>query len=261
MKLRLTFLASIAVTMSLSSCLDDLFCVNGNGIAEVERRRVTSFTSIRNETSFDVIYKKADSTGLSIKAEQNILKYIETNVYDGCLEIETSPGSVCLDYNIKPVISISSPGLSGAFLAGSGEITADTLAGEIVTVTVSGSGNLSVKRITSDDSQIRLSGSGDLEIAEMLTRNADFTVSGSGNITVTGSSDTESLRISGSGNIQAGNFEVNTASVIISGSGNAYTNIEVYLYGLLSGSGNIYLTGDPEIDQKITGSGRIIKRK
>ncbi len=261
MKNRIIILTAGSLLLILTSCIDDLFCVNGNGIFEVERRRLTSFEQIQNSTSFEVVYKKADTLGASIKAEQNIMEYIETIVRDGCLEIRTKPGSICLDCTEQPIITVSSPNLKGATISGSGELSADTMAGETVTLKVSGSGNLTVQNAISNDSKLILSGSGSIDVTELFCQNADIHISGSGKINVGGSSENEHLRISGSGSIHSDEFPVQSAYIIISGSGNAFTNIETYLNGLISGSGNIYVKGDPEIDQTITGSGKIINHK
>jgi len=261
MKNRIIFLTAGLLLLILTSCVKDLFCVNGNGIIEVERRRLTSFDQIQNSTSFEVVYKKADTLGASIRAEQNIIEYIETHVHDGFLEIRTKPGSICLDCTEQPLITISSPNLKGATISGSGELSADTMAGETVTLKISGSGDLSVHQAICDDSQLTVSGSGSIAISELFCVNSDIQISGSGKITLNGDCETEHLRISGSGNIHAFNFTVQSANITISGSGDAYTNIETYLNGHISGSGNIHVIGDPNFDQIITGSGRIIKHK
>ena len=228
---------------------------------ETETLRVTSFDQIENSTSFDVLYRKADTLGIIISAEQNILNYIETNVYDNCLEIQTSPATICLDYREKPLITITSPSLKRVYVSGSGEFIGDELSGETVTVKASGSGDVSIDTVTGNNIDMILSGSGNIELKMAACSNYDCLLSGSGDAAISGDCDNAHLKITGSGNIYAGDLVTNTASVIISGSGNAFITIEDYLNGLISGSGNIYLRGDPEIDQTVTGSGRIIKYK
>jgi hypothetical protein len=261
MKNRIIIILTGIFIISLSSCLKDIFCVNGDGIVEIEKRRTTSFDKISNSTSFEIVYKKADTTGVSITAEQNIINHIETNVYDHCLKVNTSPGTRCLDYTIKPVITVASPALKQVEISGSGDFVADTISGDEIVLKITGSGDISAEHISGDVSLFTISGSGNIDISNFICPNTDILITGSGNATVRGEGEESHLRITGSGNIYSGGFQVKTASVIISGSGNAYADIEVYLNGLLSGSGNIYLKGNPEIDQTVTGSGRIIKHK
>jgi hypothetical protein len=261
MKNKYLLFPGIIIFLLMTSCLKSLLCVRGDGIIETETRRVTSFDQIENSTSFDVVYRKADTLGISITAEQNILNYIETNVYDNSLEIRTSPGSICLDYTEKPVLTITSPSLKKIISSGSGTFLADTLSGDALTLKSSGSGDISVQNMTGNSIDIVLSGSGDIDIEEASCSGSDFLISGSGNIDISGDCENSHIKITGSGNVHSSDFITTTASIIISGSGNAYTTIEEYLNGLISGSGNIYVRGDPEIDQTVTGSGRIIKTK
>lgn len=245
----------------MTSCLKSLLCVRGDGIIQVETRRVTSFARIENSTSFNIIYRKADTLGISIRAEQNIMNYIETNVYDNCLEIRTSPGSICLDYTEKPIVTITSPSLNQIINSGSGAFLADTLSVENISLKLSGSGDISVQNATGNSIEIILSGSGNIKIEEAVCSISDFLISGSGNAYISGDCENGHLKITGSGNIYSYDFITNSTSIIISGSGDIYTTVEDYLNGLISGSGNIYVRGDPKIDQTVTGSGRIIKTK
>jgi hypothetical protein len=261
MKNKHIFLVGIILLLSMTSCLKSLLCVRGDGIIEVETHRVTSFNQIENSTSFDIIYRKADTLGISIRAEQNILDYIETNVYDNCLEIRTSPGSICLDYTEKPVITVTSPSLKKIINSGSGAFLANTLSGENIALKLSGSGDISVQNATGNSIGIILSGSGNIKIEEAFCSISDLLISGSGDIYISGESENGHLKITGSGKIYSYDFITSSNSVIISGSGNVYTTVEDYLNALISGSGNIYVRGDPKIDQTVTGSGRIIKTK
>jgi hypothetical protein len=261
MKNKYILLPGIILLLIMTSCLKSLLCIRGDGIIEVETRRVTSFNQIENSTSFDIIYRNADTLGISISAEQNILDYIETNVYDNCLEIRTSPGSICLDYTERPVITVTSPSLKKVINSGSGEFLAGRMSGETVYIKLSGSGDISVENIIGNNIDLTLSGSGDIEIKESSCSNSDCLLSGSGNISINGDCEDAHLKITGSGNIYSSDFVTNSASIIISGSGSAFTTIEEYLNGLISGSGNIYVSGNPDIVQTVTGSGRIIKRK
>jgi hypothetical protein len=261
MKPKIIFLLAGIFLITCNSCLKDILCVEGDRNPVLETRRVSSFDQIENSTSFDVIYKQADTFGILISAEQNIIHYIETNVYDECLEIRTSPATICLDYHEQPVVMVSSPLLKKAVNSGSGSFIADKMTGETVLLKNSGSGDMSAEQVECDDLETTLSGSGDIDIQMLVCLNTDIFISGSGNVSVTGDCETSHLKITGSGNLYASYLTTNTASVIISGSGSTYTNVSEYLNGQISGSGNIYVKGDPEIEQTISGSGRIIKVK
>jgi hypothetical protein len=65
----LAFLAAIA-----SSCIMIGNCVDGNGNTTTEERTVANFTSVSNETSFEVIYRRSDVVSVTVEAESNTLR-------------------------------------------------------------------------------------------------------------------------------------------------------------------------------------------
>lgn len=262
MKKRYTIIITgLLLFITATSCLKSLICVNGNGKTVTETRRSQSFTSIENTTSFEVIYRKADTFGISIEAESNIIDYIETNTDGENLEISTLPGTVCLNYSVRPIIRISSPDLTEAYNSGSGDMIIDYLSGDEVFVRLTGSGDISIDRIDADHLDAGDTGSGNLKISEASCTTSDLKVSGSGDITISGDCGSAHLKSTGSGNVYGNNLYTVSTSAITTGSGSIYVRVEEYLNGLLSGSGNIYYRGNPEIDQTATGSGRIIRQK
>jgi hypothetical protein len=226
-----------------------------------ELRRTGEFNHLENTTAFDVIYKKADSISVSITAEENLLEYILTETRDNNLIIKTQPGTVCFDYTDRPVITVTSPNLRGATLTGSGNMIADEMSGEIVSIKLTGSGDLNTESVITGDLLATLTGSGNLKINGASCDNSDLLITGSGSIDLNGVSDSGEFKITGSGNINSSGFTLGTALITISGSGNAFTTVTSSLSGVLTGSGNIYVRGNPTITQTVTGSGRIIKYK
>lgn len=246
--------------LSVTSCIKDLLCINGNSDLQTESRDAEAFNAILNVTAVDVIYHKADSISITVTAESNLLPHIITRTSDGRLEIRTDPKNACLDYNVKPVITISSPELNNLELTGSGTITADSLSGSTVSVKLTGSGDIQSAYISAGDVSYLVTGSGNSSHHKVLCQNADFTITGSGDLNVQGSGTDAKMKITGSGDIKAGDFHVSSANDIISGSGNIITYVEDILTASITGSGNIYLSGNPQVSQTITGSGRIIKQ-
>lgn len=259
MKRNFLIILPVLTAMSLVSCIDDLVCIRGNGSADTERRRVSAFEKVENSTPFDVVFTKTDTSGISVTADGNIIDNIITETYGSTLEIKTSPRDACFNYTQRPVIQISSPGIKGISVSGSGNFVADHAEGGAVGIKLSGSGDITVQNVICSGLAIMLSGSGSITLDDVICADADIFISGSGNIAVSGGSDNSNLKISGSGNIHAGDFTTRSASVLISGSGDTYTNVTEMLAGMISGSGNIYLKGNPEIKVTISGSGRVIK--
>jgi hypothetical protein len=259
MKRKLFFVLSGFVMTLFTSCLDNILCIKGDGVIETERRRTAIFNRIEISTSFEIVYTKKDTAGISINADQNIIDYIVTETAGTTLEIKTSPRDVCFSYSQTPVITISSPDLNTVLISGSGSFLADEMEGDAVTVKLSGSGDINTEHIDCNELTVLLSGSGSITLNDIHCLNSDALISGSGNIYLSGVCENNHIKISGSGNLHTENFITGSASVIISGSGNAFTNIEEKLTGIISGSGNIYVKGDPVIEVTVSGSGRVIK--
>lgn len=261
MKNKIALSLSGLVLMSMTSCLEDFIFVKGNGHIETEQRITGTFSQVDNSTRFRVICRKADTTSVTVTADQNLLEHIVTEVSNHNLEIRTRPINVLLDYSERPVITVTSPLVSEVNLSGSGSIEADTLTGNSVSIKVSGSGKISVASVNCTNITTKISGSGDIDLPNLVCTRSDFSTSGSGTIVFKGRSDSEEIHISGSGKADGRNFVTNTASVSISGSGDVWCKVVEYLNASISGSGDIFLYGDPRIDQHRSGSGKIKKQE
>jgi len=261
MKSKLIILAIAVIIIPVTSCLEDLQIIRGNGIVETQTRRSGNFYKVENSTSIDVIYKKADTTGITIRADENIIGFIITETFDNTLEIKIRPNNTILHFNERPLIIITSPRLEAAYISGSGTLIADEISGNAVSLRMSGSGDISADQVTCTDLSVMLSGSGNINLKNSLTVNSDLFLSGSGTININGHGTSCHLKNSGSGRVYVENFILKIATATISGSGDVYMNVEDSLVGTISGSGNIYLKGNPEISQTVSGSGRIIKYK
>jgi hypothetical protein len=259
MKKKQVLIIVFTTILTLTSCFQSFLCINGNGKIAKEYRTTRSFNKLTNSTSIDVIFKVADTTGISIEADENLLDYIETEVNDNTLEISTRRGVNCLDFTGKGEIIVTAPSLAEFQLSGSGNYIGDKLSGNSVLVKLSGSGNITIDAISGDELEIRSSGSGDIQAKEIGCSSLEGRISGSGDINLKGIATDASFYTSGSGNNYSQNLLLKTAEITISGSGNIYTSIEDKLNAKISGSGNIYLKGDPLVYENLTGSGRIIK--
>jgi hypothetical protein len=257
MKTGYLFAAIILSSLTFSSC-EDIFCTRGNGMSETVTHRSMGFNSIENKTGIDVVYKKADTTSIVITADENLINEISTETNNNTLSIRTR-GNKCLDFNTRPLITITSPTLQKVYCSGSGSFIADEISGSDVNIKLTGSGEISAATINANNLTISLSGSGNISSPHCISSISDLFLSGSGKISLTGQGETSIINVSGSGDIRCENYTSATSDIRITGSGDVFTLTESSLTAFISGSGNIYLKGTPAIDKTITGSGRIIK--
>lgn len=216
--------------------------IRGDGNVKKETRQVANFTSLSSHGSIDVKINYGTSNSIQIEADGNLLPYIETNVENGQLNIQTKK-NVNLKSRSKMTVFVSMTKINGLQLSGSGNIL--------------GNGNFTGDGKT----EISLSGSGNINLSSGSFKNLDFSISGSGNINVKHGSAAEiTASVSGSGNIDCSNISADDVDVKISGSGNARVTVNKSLTANIMGSGNVFYKGTAtNISTKVAGSGKAIK--
>lgn len=210
--------------------------IDGNGHVVMQTRITNSFTGIENQGDFEVCYVRDSACFVEIEAEENLIPYVRTDVYNGVVRIDKHPNRR-LDPNYPIIIYVHAP--------------------EIISVEMSGSGRIYGDTIESNQCMVDLSGSGQINIP-IMTQSVNATISGSGSISLSGVAQHADLRISGSGDIHAYGMPVAECIARISGSGNIYTQVSSLLDVNISGSGNVYYTGSPSLTISILGSGQVI---
>jgi len=229
---------SIFFTLFLSVIL---ISVGAKALAqEKETRDVGSFSSISLSISADVYLTQGNETKVVIEAEQKILDLILTEVDGDNLKIKYPRGKWNIRSNKQINIFITTPGVEGLFLSGSGNIKAET-------------------QIKTESLDFSISGSGNIEIDDLVASDVEGHISGSGDINLSGSKTAESLEISisGSGDMFAETLKVNSVEIRISGSGTCKVFAVSELEASISGSGSVYYKGNPMVNARVSGSGKV----
>jgi hypothetical protein len=225
----------LITTILLGSCTKET--VFGDGPVVSDTRSVNNFTGIAMALPGQVNFKVDPVYKVEIRAQQNIINVIRTNVVNGVLDIDVSH-DVRLRNHEDIVINIQAPSADFFRLSGSGDIDA---IGDLVTnqlrLELSGSGSIDLQRATvADKINARISGSGNINVSA-------------------GSTKYEELRISGSGNMNLTEVMAEKAEVNISGSGDMRVNLSHSLIAHISGSGSVYYKGSPTVSTQVSGSG------
>ena len=214
---------------------DDIF-VEVNKDLLKESRKVPGFEAIASSGDFKVTVKPGDSYSVEVKAESNLLSYIETVVVDNTLKIRTR-GVHSLLQNYPIEVFINTPVLKGLFLSGSGTITTG--------------------HFISDEFSIVISGSGDID-TKINTGFMKAKISGSGNIFLEGDAKVGRFLISGSGKIKSYQTQQRNCEAVIFGSGSIYVNTLETIDARISGSGRVLYINHPIISKSIYGSGDVL---
>jgi hypothetical protein len=210
--------------------------VEGSGTPATEDRDVGSVTEVELAGVGNLVLVHGDVPGLTVRADDNILPLLESDISGKKLILRTRSG-----FDLQPktpiTYTLTVPKLTKLSITGSGGARAEQLSGDALAVNITGSGKATLAGVEYKSLTIRLTGSG--------------------NATVSGTAETVTTRISGSGEINAEGLKVKTAEVRVSGSGNARVWATDHLKVRVSGSGNIHYKGDPQLEQKVSGSGRV----
>lgn len=214
--------------------------IKGDGTVITINRNVNEFDKIGIAGSFDVTLIKGNEGEISIKADENLMNYIITEIKDNTLKLRTKKG-----YQLKPSstikITVTFNSFDALSLAGSGNVNSnDILNSTNLKLSVAGSGNLNL---------------------QAKANNLSANIAGSGNINLNGFCSNFKTSIAGSGNLNAFDLKADVVKVSVTGSGNAKVNALKEISATTAGSGDIIYKGNPIIEKsKAVGSGNIKKK-
>jgi len=236
-KLFLSTAILLLVTMQMQSQWFFGATVKGNGIMKKEIRKVGSYDKISVAGDFNVTLVHGKEGDLNIKIEENLLKYLITEVNDNKLTIRWKKGeNISTRKGVHIVVPFTD--IDEVNLFGSGDVLCDDV-------------------IKSAHFKTLLTGSGDI-ILNIDVKTVDAKITGSGNIELLGETTDINILVTGSGGVQSYKLDAKNADAKITGSGDIGVNVSDNLKAKITGSGDITYTGNPENqDFKITGSGDI----
>ena len=221
-KLHLNLMLGLtAICLStLSSCEFD--CVKGSGHQVSETNKVADFNKIKISGDFVVNLKQDSSLNVTLTADDNLLKYIKTEVDDNTLEIKTRR-SICSGGRF--VINIGIRNLEKLASSGAVEIDGDG-------------------KITTGDLDIDLSGASkvnlNLNAANVTTRG-----SGATELDLTGQASSHHVKMSGVGKVYAYDFVVGDYEISTTGAGDCQINVLHSLRVHSTGASDVKYKGNP----------------
>ncbi|WP_229262863.1 head GIN domain-containing protein [Duganella radicis] len=210
--------------------------VQGSGKIVRQTREIGHFSALSVGVNGDVEIRLGSTEGISVETDDNLQPLIETVVENGTLRVRPVKNSLKLDTRTMKII-VQARTLERLSIGGSGNVSADRLKGENLTIDVGGSGSIHVGQLESESAAIALGGSGSLKAA--------------------GNTERLQVSIGGSGRVQLGQLQARDAVVSIGGSGQATVWAKKSLNLSVAGSGDINYYGDPQISKSIMGSGTI----
>ena len=189
--------------------------IRGNGHIKSEERSLVSFVNLDAGGAFEIEWQNG-SPALRITTDENLLRYVESNVSDDTLHLRTR-GHVWPSHGIKVVIS--SPTRAGGKIRGAVKLIVKQLSGPIfaleakgasrvsldgsvdrLLVDMTGASQLTAAGLQAKTAEISTTGAGDAEVAvsDMLK----VAITGAGKVTYSGNPPTIKKQITGAGSIR-----------------------------------------------------------
>jgi hypothetical protein len=212
--------------------------IRGSGNVISETRKVSGFYSINVEYPAEVLITQGKVESVKIKAEDNLVSDLQTQVKNGALEIFYKKTNDKHVNPTKPVIIT---------------ITVKDLA----EVNFSSAGELTINGLKTDNLDVALNGAGNLVLNNINVKKFSVDLSGAGNMAASGTSDTLDVNISGFGDFDGADLHGKTANVNISGAGNATVWVDDELDTEISGAGSVNYYGLADVTKQINGIGSV----
>ena len=164
--------------------------------------------------SNNVVIRAGEKQSVVVRADDNLLDRVTTEVQSGTLVIANVPGSFTTKSPMSVVVTV--PTLNALTLTGSGNVVVDGIEAESLEVALPGSGTLTGSGAATR-LDVTVSGSGIVQFARLVANDVRAVVSGSGSIFITATKSLDAA-VSGSGAIlYAGSPQDVTKSVTGSG--------------------------------------------
>ena len=235
----------LALSLGLSACGEIRFGDDDKGVAGTDVSAsgetltrsypLTGFTGVVAAGPDSIIVRRGAAFSVTATGDKALLDRLVLSIDGDKLEIRRQS-----DFSWSgdgATLTVTLPVLTSLAIAGSGDVTADTLTGESADVVVAGSGDATVTGIAA--------------------RKLELNIAGSGSITASGTATEVESAIAGSGDISAPALTATTADISIIGSGGVTMTVTGTADVSTAGSGDVTLTGGATCTSSEMGSGEV----
>lgn len=229
-------LPAIALGTSLAGCayiIDDLNEVEGVALAELDTGGDAP-THIRLNGPDDIIITTGETWSVTVEGDSGATEALRFDLDGDRLAIARD--SDVFDGRDRATIRITMPTPSELTIAGSGSITAESMA---------------------SNAMIDIKGSGDISIGSISANELGVDIKGSGGVSASGTAKRLEIDIKGRGDVALEELKADDAEIDIKGSGNVRFASDGTVRADIKGSGDIVVTGDAVCSMDKKGSGSL----
>ncbi len=207
---------------------------SGNGVAET--RDIGRFSGVSLSGIGNVTVSLGEKPSLEVRAPENVRRSLQITVEHDTLMLRTKRGAR-LPRGSRVSYRVVTPSLERLAVSGAGDIRAEKLEGDGVTLSSSGAGSLYVQDVQADELEADLTGAGDMQLS--------------------GKVGEQKVTVSGAGSYQACALESEDAEIDVSGAGDAFVQATDILDVTVSGASDVRYRGDAEVSSSVSGSGSV----
>jgi hypothetical protein len=227
----------IAASAATSACGHS----QGTGATVSRNYQIGNFQAIEVAGPYQVDVRTGGNPGVSAEGSEKLLERTFVEVRGDKLVIRPEEhGWFHFGWSSrgKAHFTVTVPQLSGAAIAGSGDINVDKVQGNRFEGSVAGSGGLNVTNMDVQSLKLSIAGSGGVKAGTGKAQSAEYEIAGSGDVDA-GAVQTQQAKVSiaGSGNVRA--HSSGTADVSVMGSGDVDVSGGAKCTVSKAGSGNV----------------------
>lgn len=230
-------LAPVLAAAALAGC--HAHGEEGGGATVSRNYNVGDFQQIEVAGPYDVEVRTGSKVSVAAQGSEKLLERTEVKVEDGKLVIRPEHRGGWFHWGWSTHgdahFIVTVPQLTGAEIAGSGDIRVDKVAGQDFTGTVAGSGSI--------------------DLASLAVQQLKLSIAGSGDMKAAGTAQSAKYDIAGSGDIDAANVQTQALEATIAGSGGIKAHASGNANISIMGSGDVDVTGGAKCNVSKAGSG------
>lgn len=199
--------------------------VQGNGIVVEEARPVTGTIRVDLRGVGELHIRQGAQEELRVRAEENLLPFLRTDVRAGELVIWKDAGTILNTRPIEYHLTVA----------------------DLERVALTGAGTIRGRDIATGPLALLSSGAGSMEFIGLAAPSVNVVRSGVGDVALSGSVHEQVVRLSGVGGYHAGSLESVVADVGIGNGVSATVRVRDHLTVTIQGGGTVYYIGDPVV--------------
>jgi hypothetical protein len=246
--------------------------IQGSGRILTEQRRVRNFDRVYLTSFGDLFITQGEQESLTVKADDNLMPYIETQVENGTLRLNNPVpnGSVEFHLSVKEITGLGATGVGDIHwtsldldhlefvISGVGDIGGWSLDTDRLEISIDGAGDVNVNSLTADELVIYSAGAGEIDIGSLTAEELVAYLSGAGDVHLAGQVVEQGIFLGGANDYHAARLKSQTAIIEAGGAGTVTVWVTDTLDVQVSGPTTVKYYGFPQVTKDISTYGRLI---